>query len=334
MKFYIIEKELTEKLIENETTKTRDEVKRNITRLLVEAGYAVKKEGPTDKPGDGKERIIHPKRKGRRKTFSPLPTLPFPEVTRFEIVTPKPKMDIRLADNELVLVETDADAEFDTRCRIAIRWEPDCLELAAKGPLRGGRIRWRLRPQQGAQVGQTGEITATLTKMDGTQLSDKVEFEVLEPLKQKTKEAKGQAPPFEVIGIDPDNDPEKWSDVWDNMPEDADYGIKSSVAYKPRNIAGTIYIYYSKIFQPFAQQLENIKLGSTALAEMFVMNYETWIGYHGILQIDNNANDSDYEKKEQMFEEERVRVAKMQIKQAVEAAKLLRQTMRNVARED
>ena len=326
---YEIEKMLTEKLIENEATKTRDEVKRNITRLLVEAGYAVKKEGPTDEEGEGEKRIIRAKRKGKPKVFSPLPTLPFPQVTRFEIVTPKPKMNIRLGDNELVLVETDADAEFDTRGLVAIRTIPDCLELAAKAPLRGGRIRWRLRPKQTTQIGENGEITVTLTKLDGTQISDRIEFEVLEPLERKAKEAKGYAPPFEVIAIDPDDNPEKWCEVWDSMPEDADYEIRSSVAYKPINIAGTIYIYYSKIFRPFSQQLENIKLESAAFAELFVMNYETWIGYHGILQINNNATDTDDEDKERLFEEERIRVAKMQIKQAVAVAKLMKQTMRN-----
>jgi len=325
---YEIEKILTEKLIENETTKTRDEVKRNITRLLVEAGYAVQKEGPIDKEGSGKEQIIRKKRKRKGQVFAPLPTLPFPQVTRFEIVIPQSKMDIRLGDNELILAETDADTEFDNRGLIAIRWEPDCLELAAKAPLRGGRIRWRLRPQQTAKIGKIGEITVTLTKLDGTQLSDKVEFEVLEPLEQKAKETKGYAPPFEVVGIDPDNNPDKWSEVWDNMPEDADYDMKASVAYKPLNIGGTIYIYYSKIFGPLVQQLENIKSGSKALAELFTMNYETWIGYHGILQINNNS-ETDDEVKEQLLEEERVRVAKMQIKQAVEVAKLMRQTIHN-----
>jgi len=332
---YEIEKKLTEKLIESETTKTRDEVKRNITRLLVEAGYAVQKEGPVDEKGPGKEQIVRKKRKGKGKVFTPLPTLPFPQVTKFEIVTPQSEMNIRLGDNELILVETDADAEFDNRGLIAIRWEPeDCLELAAKAPLRGGRIRWRLRPQQTAQIAQTGEIIATLTKLDGTQLSDKIEFEILPPLEQKAKPSKGLAPPFEIIGIDPDNDTDKWSEVWDNMPEEADYETKASVAYKPINIGGTIYIYYSKIFRPLIKQLENIKSGSAALADLFTTNYETWIGYHGILQISNN-NETDDEEKKRLLEEERIRVAKMQIKQAVEVANLMRQAMHNqMAEED
>jgi len=330
---YEIERMLTERLIENEATKTRDEVKRNITRLLVEAGYSVQKEGPTDKEGSGEEQIVHKKRKRRGQIFTPLYTLPFPQVTKFEIVSPQSEMNIRLGDNELILVETDADAEFDTRTLIGIRWEPNCLELAAKAPLRGGRIRWRVRPQQTAQIGESGEITVSLTKLDGTQLADKVEFEILPPLEKKSKEAKGHAPPFEVVAIDPDNNPDKWSEVWDSMPEDADPEVKASVAYKPLNIGGTIYIYYSKVFKPLARQLEKIKSGSKALAELFIMSYETWIGYHGILQI-SNSNEGDDEEKEQLLEEERVRVAKMQIKQAVEVAKLMSQSIHNQASKD
>ena len=65
-------------------------------------------------------------------------------------------MEIHLNDIETVLAETDADAEIDRRGLIAIRTEPDCLELAAKAPLRGGRLRWRLKPRVTAKAQDRG----------------------------------------------------------------------------------------------------------------------------------------------------------------------------------
>ena len=70
--------------------------------------------------------------------------LPFPQITRFQIVSPKDRLEIHLNDAELLMVETDADADFDRRNLVSIHTEPDVLEVASKTPLWGGRVRWRL----------------------------------------------------------------------------------------------------------------------------------------------------------------------------------------------
>jgi hypothetical protein len=332
-----IEKELTEKLAQREAESTSEEVKKQVTQLLLEAGLQLTKEGPSAAPGAGDEQPV--KKPGIRKPPikpDPLPTLPFPQVTKFQIVTPRPKMSIQLNDIEFVLVETDADAEFDRRGLVAIRTEPDLLELASKSPLRGGRIRWRLRPCESAKAGDSGKIIVTLTKPDGVQLTDNVEFDVLPAAEEKTKEAKGLIPPFNIIPIHPLDDADRWSLVWPDLADGADEAALNSVAYKPIFIEGGINVYYSKVFGPFKQMLDKLRVEKPALADLFRSNYEVWIGYHAILQYNSQASakeDLEQEVLERVLESDRTRVAQMQVKQALRTAELMQQVMQSKATE-
>ena len=218
-----------------------------------------------------------------------LPTLPFPQVTRFEIVTPKPIMNIHLNDLETILVETDADAEFDKRSLIGIRFDPSLLEIASKSPLRGGRIRWRLRAIEGAQSGATGKVYVTITRLDGTQIVDDIDYEILPEVEKRTKNNKGSVPPFDVRPVSPDE--ETWSLlVWSNL-EDTDDKVKS-VAYKPVVQNETIIVYYSTVFPPYSYQVEKLKLQNEVLLSLFETNYKIWIGYHAILQQNENQSSS------------------------------------------
>jgi hypothetical protein len=156
-----IEQELTEKLSQRETHTTDEEVKREVSKLLREAGYRVKDPGPSTEPGEQGDEGDATKHGRRRPAVAdPLPTLPYPEVTRFEIVHPRPEMQLAQNDNEVVLVETDADSQYDREKKIAVRFDPDVLELAAVSPLRGGRMRWRVRAKDGATVGSTARNDA------------------------------------------------------------------------------------------------------------------------------------------------------------------------------
>src|SRR5260370_532185 len=115
-----IERELTERLAKREIEATNHEVKRQVTRLLIEAGLQVSQEGPAyGKGGDEKQPVRQQKRRVYRKQ-DPLPTLPFPQVTRFEILSPKPTLECRLNDTRIVVVETDADVYFDRKSLIAV----------------------------------------------------------------------------------------------------------------------------------------------------------------------------------------------------------------------
>jgi len=331
-----IEAELTSKLATREAQGTKDEVRRQVTKLLLEAGFRVSEVGKGLGPGDTEAIPVPPKRTGRPLSFDPLPTLPFPQVTKFSIVTPKPKMNIPTNDVQVVLVETDADAEFDRQGRIALRCEPDSLELAAKSPLRGGRMRWRLRPRETAQPGTAGKIVVTLTEPDGTQLADSTYFEVLPAHEERVKVEKTLIPPFEIFPIDPFGNPEKWSIVWPDVPPDAEEKILRSVAYKPVPVKDGVNVYYSTIFGPFKDAIDRTQRDAPAMLELFTNNYEVWIGYHAILQHNerpNNAFDIDESTIDRILEDDRTRVARLQVKEAAQNAELALRLIRETKAE-
>jgi hypothetical protein len=316
-------------------------VKRQVVKLLQEAGLQVQAEGPTLEPsedGGGQDKASAKQiRKGKPTKRAPLPTLPYPQVTKLVIVFPRPKMAVRIQDYETVLVETDADTEFDVRGQLAIRSEPSCLELAGKSPLRGGRARWRLRPRPTSKAGDVGKVIVTLTKPDGTQLTDSVDFEVLEAVEQKGKKARGFVPPFDIVPINPTDHADTWNIVWPDFPEDASEDQLASVAYKPLPAGGGITVYYSTIFGPFSEQMNKLKQASPALPSLFETNYAIWIGYHAILQDNSRGDDqggNEGESTEKLLEEERGRVARMQVKQALRTAELMQRARLDQAQEE
>jgi hypothetical protein len=331
-----IERELTERISQREAQTTSDEVRRQVTSLLLEAGMQSDKEGPANVIGQrGDLENVLRARKAKYKKADPLPTLPFPQVTKFLIVSPREKVMIRLGDTELILVETDADSEYERQGRLAIRSEPDSLEVSAKAPLRGGRARWRLRPRESAKIGDTGRIIASLTRPDGTQISSEIKFEVLPALEEKAKKQKGIIPPFEIIAINPEDHPDDWGLVWPELAEDASTEALHSVAYKPIKTGKAINIYYSTVFPPFKQQSDSLKLQSPGLSDLFRSNYEVWIAYHAILQENSRSEEAqgeslevDEDKLEQLYEADRARVATMQVKQAKQIALLMHRISR------
>ncbi|MCI0556936.1 MAG: hypothetical protein MN733_00450 [Nitrososphaera sp.] len=328
-KLEALERELTEKLTSKETETTNEEVRKQITKLLLDAGFVARAEGQSVAEGQGdKQKVPDPKRRPYKEP-EPLPTLPFPQVTKVKIATPLPKMEIHINDAETVLVETDADAEFDRRTLVGIRWEPkDQLELASKSPLRGGRIRWRLRTSPSAVAGAKGKIIAAVTRPDSSQVSDSIEFDILPEIEKEAKQNKGLVPPFDIVPIDPDH--EKWALVWPDL-EDTPEKIQS-VAYKPITLPdGTITVYYSTEFTPFKAQVDKLKLHSEALFDLFKTNYEIWIGYHAILQTKSDSHTPsgmEEDAYEAQMELERARVAQMQVKQALRTAELMRRLTR------
>ena len=85
-KLFAIEKELTEKLTSREAETTNEEVRKQITKLLLDAGFTARVEGKSVSEGKGESlKISDGKRKPYQNT-EPLPTLPFPQVTKFKIV--------------------------------------------------------------------------------------------------------------------------------------------------------------------------------------------------------------------------------------------------------
>lgn len=315
----ILEKELVERITSKESEVTNNQVNREITKLLLEEGYTSTAEGIASKEGTQKATMVESDKRKRFVKRDPLPTLPFPNVTKLKIVAPLPTMQIRLSDTETVLVETDADSKFSDR--LAIRVEPQKLEMSSQTPLSGGRARWRIRPVSESSVGDNGKIIVSLTKIDGSQLTDEIPYEILPAIVKPSEPGKGNVPPFKIVGIEPGDT--EWLQVWDDAGEDAEYDI-TTLAYKPQQLSGVIYVYYSKIFNRFKAQADKLKTASEAHYKLFLSNYEIWIGLHAILQLKNqNTDDDDDEKLEKERELERSRVAQLQVKQAINVSELM-----------
>jgi hypothetical protein len=81
-----------------------------------------------------------------------------------------------------------------------------------------------------------GKIVVTITKPDGNQLTDMVEFEILPALEERTKKAERLVPQFEVIPINPTDDPVQWAAAWPHLGDDASDDDLASVAYKPVSV--------------------------------------------------------------------------------------------------
>ena len=316
-----IEKELTERITKKDVESTKSEVKREVARLLRETGLSVRDQGQIDIPGHGEKKQVEKVHRSRPYQPDPLPTLPYPQVTRFEIVYPQDVCQIALNDTQSIVVETDADAAYDRY--VQIRAEPAILEVASRATLRGGRIRWRLRPIQTATPGREGEIVATLTKPDGAQLCSKVLFGLTAPREKEARKTQGYIPPFEIRPITPEES-EAWNALWPD--DDDDVERQRTHAYKVLSTGGTVTVYYSTIFTPYKETVEKLKSIAPGRMSLFEMNYEIWIGYHAILQFQTTIEDEEglnMETVELIQETERQTVARVQVRQALKTAELV-----------
>lgn len=328
-----IERELFESMHSKELNETNDEVKKEITKLLREAGYQGKDPGETDVASpEGDTTTTAPPNRGRRPIHprEPLPTLPYPQVTKFEIVYPEGAFSVHKQDSQTIRIETDADFRYDREDKIAIRTEPpQLLEVASKSNLYGGRMHWRLRPTESSNAGDIGEVYATLTRPDGTQMTATVCFEILAPREEKAKRDKALIPAFKIIAVDPEKDMETFERVWSNLDKD------QVVAYKAENTAVGLIIYYSTAFPPYREQLDKLKTQPSVVG-FFKQNFEVWIGYHAIIQNQQRTRvtgllDLQVEALENFQEHERAVVAEMQVKQALKMAELQTQAMKQKA---
>lgn len=317
-----IEAELTERLAKRDTATTRDEVRQQVTRLLKEAGLQVSDVAKADVEGGGERRIVTRQKRTMYKKRDPLPTLPYPAVTYIRFASPDQHLEVHLQDSELVLVETDADSEYDRKGQIGIHSTNDLLEIESKANLFGGRIRWRLRPSEKATAGATGELKVFLNKPDGDQLTASISFEVLPARERPAKSGKTTIPPFEIQPINP-SDTEKWDTLW---PLDGNDTVRQeSHAYIAHVHGGKTWVYYSTIFPAFASTIEKLKNSKPEIVQAFTTAYEVWIAYHAILQKqaeDASNIDVDDEKLDEMLDTQRTVVATMQVKQAQQYAEL------------
>lgn len=318
-----IERDLTDRITKRESESAKAEVKQEVSKLLREAGFSVRDPGKVNVEGRGKDDTVTKAHKKGPHERSPLPTLPYPQVTRFEIVYPIDVFQLPLNDIQSIVVETDADSQYDEF--LGIRSDPPVLEVVTRAPLRGGRARWRLKPVSNAQVGQHGEVVTTLTKKDGTQLTSKVLFELTPAREKQSKQNEGQIPPFNIVPVSPDD--EAWNLLW---PEDGDdAGKQQEHAYKQLHTAGAVNVYFSTIFKPYKNALEMLKAAKPLRTGSFETHYQVWVGYHAILQAQRQREQTgsydgtNEEVLERLQEVERQTVGRVQVRQALKLAELL-----------
>jgi hypothetical protein len=325
-----IEQELADRLINRDHQTTNDKVKKQIMRLLRDAGFSRSTEGESEDPGGDHEGGAGGSGEGGGGTdqgiggtTSPLLTKPYPDVTRWEIVSPHELAKIRLNGRSSVRVETDADAQFDLEGLISLEFEPVQVEVAAVSALTGGRKQWRLRAAESAKVGDSGTITAVLRTPSGGEFRSAVGYEITAPVYAGEKGKRGKVPDFEVLPISPDkeDDVDLWVQLWPQH-EGASRAKKSEAAYKVLKSNEKTVVYYSIGYGPYVERLERMNAKSKALAGLFDENYQIWIGYHAILQLpaEQKADESESEA----MEDERRRVAQVQLRVAEEMSELQR----------
>lgn len=317
-----LERELIDDIATQSNQSASDEVKRQVVNLLLEAGFKPQEVGPASVPGRGDTGIVKPL--GPRPVIpDPLPTLPFPQVTKWQIVYPVGAFELPLSALKTIVIETDADSLFDSRGLLSIRFEPAIVDVASKSVLKAGRMRWRIKTNGAAKVGEDFLVTCTLTRPDGIQLKSDVAGSVVPAPTKSSKAARAPIPDFDIIGIHPKDEGNTWNVLWPDLDADDSAEEKlASVAYKTLKM-DKLVVYYSKVFTPFATELQKLTLSDSPLLPYFKTNYEVWIGYHAILQYADSTANGKSEEFGNQLEEERCRVATVEVKQALKNAEVM-----------
>jgi hypothetical protein len=317
-----LERELVDDIATQSNQSASDEVKRQVVSLLLEAGFKPQEVGPAPVPGHGEKEVAKPP-KPRPLTPDPLPTLPFPQVTKWQIVYPVAGFELPLSALKTIVIETDADPMFDQRGLLSIRFEPPVVDIASKSMLKGGRIRWRIKTNDRATVGEDFLITCTVTKPDGMQLTSDVAGTVTAAPVVSSKASRAPIPDFDIVGIHPKDDGNIWNTLWPDLDaDDSTEDRLASVAYKTLKTQKLV-VYYSKVFAPFVAEMQKLTLSDSQLLPYFKTNYEVWIGYHAILQYAEATPSASAEEMWSQLESERCRVATVEVKQALKYAEVM-----------
>jgi hypothetical protein len=319
-----IERELLEDLLDEETEDTDEEVRDQITQLLQNAGFEVGEPGEVREPDD--EAVGFGKGGGGGGggggNLDPIQTLPFPNVSFFEIAYPEEVLEVPVGGNHTrrVRIKTDASFRFDREGNVNLRSEPSLLEIASEIELRNGHKYWRLRTTEEASVGDTGEIIVTLTMPDGSQEIDRVNTEVVEQPSAGDDTIRGEVPSFQIEKVDPEENPDRFFQIWDVNDEDI-----PDIAYRSQETKDGVVVFYSTGFEPYQNAISEMK-DTPGLLDLFKRNYKIWVGYHAILQSQQRQDilsdvDASEETVDSIQERERALVAIMQAEQATRTAR-------------
>jgi hypothetical protein len=232
-------------------------------------------------------------------------------------------------------VETDASSSYHNpqnpeSSRINVILEGGDVTLAGTTPLTGGRMRIILGAKKDASVGNKGKVRIELTRSGMSTLSDERAIEIVAPPKVKTSSQQLTLPPFRVEPVSPEE--ERWTGL--NWPDDV-----NTIASESAPDAGTLVVYFSTAFPPYANHQAKLEKQDTVLAQSFTERYKTWLAVHALLEAQHEKEATeraglgeqqdvfDSEQAEQRDREERVRAATLaamfaarEVRESAEAA--------------
>jgi hypothetical protein len=165
-------------------------------------------------------------------------------------------------------------------------------------------MRVALESAKEVAIGATGTIRAELYRSGMPPLSDEATYTIVQDPKPKEKKRTASFPDFSIIPVD--------------GPEDARWGL---ISEDDTNVArhassatlneGTLFIYYSKQFPKFEQELRKWESQDIQKAKSFQRRYEIWLAVHSLLMQEQEEDSSkegiDDEASEEFSRQERCR---------------------------
>ncbi len=315
-RLYALEKELTDRALSAASSTETAALKERVIELLQEHGLEV-----STVPGTRRRRRRVPRLSvgGAREKLPPIPTLPFPQVTRFDVVRPVNGTVARRGESKNVWIETDGSDEFDRQGLIQICCEPPLLEITNKKPLHGGRMKWGLMPVAAAVPGKTGALIISLrvptTSGSVEKFQHRIEFEI-GPERTCEDDEIVFVPEIEIVGLAPSDcsTHETWRTVWPDV-EPSQASAARTVAYKVYQNGRTI-VYFNSEFPPYASRVAKWKFKSADAAKMFADEYKLYLAFHAVLQSVVERPQIELEQLDKITEQERALTAMLIVKHA------------------
>lgn len=282
------------------------QMRSEVAKLLRLQGVPVT-EGLASTIGTGTEVDTPPKPRKPRPPRPPVPPLQLHEPpTYIKLIWDEDEpITFYKAQRRYIRVETDANSVYHTpekpgTSRVNIIATADGVKVAGSTPLKGGRMRVILEAASEPPIGAEGTLRIELSRSGMPVLSDERRVKIVEAPKVQPKPSQLTLPPLDIRPVDGPDD-EKWSDL--GWPEDV-----SAVAASSNMESGTLFVWYSTVFPPYAKQIARFEQQDPALAKSFDVRYRTWLAVHAFLKLEDEkqgdeAADATSERREEVNEE-------------------------------
>ena len=229
---------------------------------------------------------------------SPKPIELHDPPTFIKIVQEDQQISFYSEQRRYIRIETDAYGTYHNPdnpnlSRINIVSTHRNVTVKGSTPLKDGRMRVILECSPDAEIGSTGMFKIELSSPGRPMISDEREILIVAAPPVKPDTRKTALPDFEIRPVNGKED-SHWLDLeWpDNVLD-----IASSTEMENDKIV----IYYSKIYPPFANQLQDIERRDPKLGISFVKRYEIWLAVHALmLQRDQEKPQSQQKLDEEL----------------------------------